>query len=185
MLDGAHDRIRCEATQSAERSELHSFGQIGEQREIRLDIFACNNLVNRLDATCAAQAARRTFAAAFNSTKLHRKARHLRHVDGIVEHRDTSMADQRIGSSKTARTSNPQQEQRVGKCAENVYDANCGLLQRSSAAHSGYVAATAAATTAAEFARIAVLVPDDVRHGASAKVRSTSAALLEIFADAA
>jgi hypothetical protein len=31
---------------------------------------------------------------------------------------------QRIGSSKTARTSHPQQEQRVGKCAENVYDAN-------------------------------------------------------------
>lgn len=101
---------------------------------------------------------------------------------------------------------------------ETADERDCGLLPLSSAAHTGYVAATAAAkfgptpcachpihrscaartcrtagadsailapAAAAEFARIAVLVPDDVRHGASAKVRSTSAAVLELFADAA
>ena len=100
MLDGAHHGIRCEAPQSAERSELHSFGQIRNQREIFFDIFACDNLVKCFDTARATQAAGRTFSATFNGAKFHRKAGHLRHIDRIVEHRDTRMADQRIGSGK-------------------------------------------------------------------------------------
>ena len=49
-------------------------------------------LVNNLYAACRANTAGRALAAGFNRTKLHGKARLLRHVHRVVEYDDATMA---------------------------------------------------------------------------------------------
>ena len=60
----------------------------------------CNYLVYCFEPTRAAQPARRALAAAFDSAEFHRKARHLRHVDGVVEHGNPRVTNQCIYSTK-------------------------------------------------------------------------------------
>ena len=53
-----------------------------------------------LDAAGRADPAGRALAAGFDGAELHRKARLLGHVDGVVEHDDAAMADQAVARGK-------------------------------------------------------------------------------------
>src|SRR5690606_5156981 len=53
--------------------------------------------VDHFDAAHRADPARSALAAAFRRAELHSKTRHGAHVDGVVEHGDAAVTDQRVG----------------------------------------------------------------------------------------
>ena len=96
MFQRAHDRIRREAAQRAERAEFHGVAEVFDDRDILSNAIASTNLVDGLDSAGRADPARRAFAAGFDGAEFHREARLLRHVDAVVEHDDAAVSDQPV-----------------------------------------------------------------------------------------
>src|SRR5690349_770552 len=75
MRDRAHHRVRREAAQRAQRTELHRVAEVGDQSEVLFRLDAGGEPVDGLDATRRADAAWRALAAAFDGAEFHGKAR--------------------------------------------------------------------------------------------------------------
>jgi len=70
--------------------------QRSDHGDVLGDAFAAADLVDGLDAAGGADPARRALAAGFDGAEFHRKAGLLGHIDAVVEHHDSGMADQAI-----------------------------------------------------------------------------------------
>src|SRR5262245_14750582 len=100
MTERAHHRVRREATQSAQRTELHGVAKVRDQRQVLVGSCTGQDLVNGFGAASRADAAGRTLAAAFDSAEFEGKPSLPRHVDGVIEHDNTAMTDEAVASSE-------------------------------------------------------------------------------------
>src|SRR5579859_412216 len=100
MFQRAHDGVGRKSTEGAERAELHGVAEVLDHGEIFGDAFAADDLVDGLYTARRADPARRALAAGFDRAKRKREARLLRHIDGVIEHDNATMADQAIARGK-------------------------------------------------------------------------------------
>src|SRR5579883_904396 len=100
VVECAHHGVGRETAQSTERAKLHGVAEVLDQREVIVDAFAAQDLVDGLRPAGRSDPARRAFAAGFDGAELEGKTRLLRHVDAVVEHHDAAMADQPVACGK-------------------------------------------------------------------------------------
>src|SRR5882724_11695286 len=92
MLERTLYRERCHAAEAAQRPLQHRLAQAFQQVHVALAVHSTQNPVDDLHAARRTDPARCALAAGLHRAELHRVAGHARHIDGIVEHDDTSMA---------------------------------------------------------------------------------------------
>src|SRR6202030_765052 len=144
MFERARYGVGREAAERAERAEFHGIAEVFDDGDIFRHAFAGANLVDGLHPAGRADPAGRALAAGFDGAKLHRKARLLCHVDGVIEHHDAAMADQAIARGESLIVE-WRIEQRAGEISP----------ERAADLHSAYRAAgeRAAADLVDEFAK--------------------------------
>src|SRR5262245_34243824 len=92
MGERAHDGIRREATERAQRAELHGVAKVGDDGEVLLAGVAGHDLVDGLRAPGRADAAGRALATALDGAELEGELGLLRHVGRVVEHHHAAVA---------------------------------------------------------------------------------------------
>ena len=101
MGERAHHRIGREAAERAERAEFHGVAEVfqhardswpGPRRAMIRSIVSTPRVEPIRHGVHLPQR--------FDGAELHREARLLRHVDGVVEHHDAAMADQAVAGGK-------------------------------------------------------------------------------------
>src|SRR5258705_3957684 len=85
----------CHAAETAERALQHRIAQLFQQFNVPLTVDALDDPVDHFDAARRTDPARCALAAGLMGTELHRKTRHVRHVDGVVKNDDAAVAEQR------------------------------------------------------------------------------------------
>jgi hypothetical protein len=96
MANGAHHGVGHEPPERAKRTKFHRLAKILEEGDILRRLHPVEDAIDDLDAAGRSDPARRAFAAAFDRAKLHREARHFRHVDGIVEDDEATVAEEPV-----------------------------------------------------------------------------------------
>src|SRR3954452_21946971 len=101
VLQCAEHGVGREAAECAELAELHGVAEVFDEREIFGDALAAHDLLDSFDATGRADPARRALATGFDGAEFHCEACLLAHVDAVVEHDDTAVADQTVARGKS------------------------------------------------------------------------------------
>ncbi len=95
MVERREHGERRHAAQRAQRATEHRVAQVAQQHLVGRAILSRHHAVDHLHATRGADAAGRALATGFDGAELHRIARHVCHVDGVVEYHDAAVADHR------------------------------------------------------------------------------------------
>ena len=97
MRERAHHRIRREPAERAQRTELHRIAEIFEQRDVGAR-GPRRAMIRSITSTPRVEPMRQGvhLPQHLDRAELHREARLLGHVDGVVEHDDAAMADQAV-----------------------------------------------------------------------------------------
>src|SRR4051794_15039006 len=136
VLQCAEHGVGREAAERAERAEFHGVAEVFDECEVFAHALALDDLLDGLDAAGRADPARRALAAGFDGAEFHGETRLLAHVDAVVEHDDTAVADQAVarGEGLVVERRVEQRAREVGaQGASDLYRADRAARERAAA----------------------------------------------------